>query len=592
MLGPSDEQIDLEEKSIFLGAQKGNLKMVMDLVEQGTDPNSLDHQNASSLHWAAINNHISVAQYLIDKGAQVDIIGGDLKATPLHWAARTGHIQMVTFLIQKGANPKLYDGQGYNALHLAAHAGQTFMIVYLIAIGMPVDTLDSMKRTPLMWSAYQGNSISGMVELLKSGADLDLADETGYTALHWAVISQHYEYAELLLKHGANPDIKDPAGKTPEDWAIERNQTKYWNKMISHVGGKHQSHRPFSKETTDRIMYCIPFIAIPLAFLLLESVPFYLAFFTLLGSISVSVQFVIGKFLLGGDPEDLMSTPLASAIVQASFVYCFFAWARTLTYTASLVFYHFFFILFFGISSYCLYQGYVSDPGYIRKTTDTNEKQQIVLKLAQKGLLDARNYCVTCCVQRPLRSKHCKTCDRCVARFDHHCPWTHNCIGVLNHRYFMGFIITLVLGVFCFDVIAFSYLNSLDLTQVNVPESCMFGKDWCAYIAIDFWVYVNAIWVTFHAMWVTFLIVLQSTQIMVQRTTNESVNYQRFDYLVNPMDEHEPVYKRRLMNPFDMGPINNCVDFWSNGSGPLREISWFNLYEIPTDLLNRAMSKR
>ena len=40
----------------------------------------------------------------------------------------------------------------------------------------------------------------------------------------------------------------------------------------------------------------------------------------------------------------------------------------------------------------------------------------------------------------PYRAKHCKECNRCVRKYDHHCFWIGGCVGELNHRSFYGFI--------------------------------------------------------------------------------------------------------------------------------------------------------
>ncbi|CAF4452738.1 unnamed protein product, partial [Adineta steineri] len=67
--------------------------------------------NITLLHWAALNNRVEIAKYLINKRAQVDAIGGALNSTPLHWAIRDGHTEMVIFLLSHQAQISLFDAE-------------------------------------------------------------------------------------------------------------------------------------------------------------------------------------------------------------------------------------------------------------------------------------------------------------------------------------------------------------------------------------------------------------------------------------------------------------------------------------------------
>ena len=59
------------------------------------------------------------------------------------------------------------------------------------------------------------------------------------------------------------------------------------------------------------------------------------------------------------------------------------------------------------------------------------------------GIRHKIRFCYTCQIIRPIGSSHCKTCNICVEKFDHHCPWVGNCIGKNNYRYFFIFLILL-----------------------------------------------------------------------------------------------------------------------------------------------------
>ncbi|KYQ90117.1 hypothetical protein DLAC_08701 [Tieghemostelium lacteum] len=76
------------------------------------------------------------------------------------------------------------------------------------------------------------------------------------------------------------------------------------------------------------------------------------------------------------------------------------------------------------------------NPGYINKL---NHKYYMSLYDYDRYLY-IKKKCETCSFNKPARSKHCRVCDKCVSRFDHHCPWINNCVGEGNLKYFLTFV--------------------------------------------------------------------------------------------------------------------------------------------------------
>uniref|UniRef100_A0A6T0DJF2 Palmitoyltransferase n=1 Tax=Chrysotila carterae TaxID=13221 RepID=A0A6T0DJF2_CHRCT len=100
------------------------------------------------------------------------------------------------------------------------------------------------------------------------------------------------------------------------------------------------------------------------------------------------------------------------------------AWHRLSSYAAMLGG----FVIFF-LASFC-------DPG-----TVTSANLHRFSTVHFDNVIYKPKMCTTCMLPRPARSKHCVICNKCVARFDHHCPWLNSCVGERNYRLFLLFLI-------------------------------------------------------------------------------------------------------------------------------------------------------
>ena len=151
---------------------------------------------------------------------QVVIPVGD---TALHEAADRGHVSIAELLIDYGANSDARTHGSMTPMHNAVLGHHTDVVKLLLARGASVNAALANGLTPLHQAAMKG--YSDIVEiLLDKQAEVNAQSQSGRTPLHWAALNGHVEIAKLLLEKGASPDLQDELGRTPLDWATVRGQ--------------------------------------------------------------------------------------------------------------------------------------------------------------------------------------------------------------------------------------------------------------------------------------------------------------------------------------------------------------------------------
>ncbi|KAL8612486.1 hypothetical protein ACOMHN_053740 [Nucella lapillus] len=188
--------------SFHIAAREGCVEVLQTLLAHNAVLwNTVSHNGRTPLHTAALHGHLETVRFLLNKCEYITDAADSCGVTPVMDALRAGFVDVAALLISMHkADVGHKDNLGRQALHHAAQAGQVGAADFLVSTGgVPVNAATpEASITALHLAAKEGQD--AVIQLLvQNGADVNLTDNKGRTALHIARAAQHSSSVNVLL---------------------------------------------------------------------------------------------------------------------------------------------------------------------------------------------------------------------------------------------------------------------------------------------------------------------------------------------------------------------------------------------------------
>ncbi|KAK4478826.1 hypothetical protein RD792_014327 [Penstemon davidsonii] len=124
--------------NLCIAARKGEVRMVIRLLENGAYINGRDQNGWTALHRAAFKGRVDVARTLIEKGIEINAKDED-GYTALHCAVGSGQSDVIELLVKKGADVEARTNKGVTALQIAESLNYSGIVRVLVNGGAVKD---------------------------------------------------------------------------------------------------------------------------------------------------------------------------------------------------------------------------------------------------------------------------------------------------------------------------------------------------------------------------------------------------------------------------------------------------------------------
>uniref|UniRef100_A0A8C8STU2 Palmitoyltransferase n=1 Tax=Pelusios castaneus TaxID=367368 RepID=A0A8C8STU2_9SAUR len=450
-------------------------------------------------------------------------------------ATQYGMLERCKELVEAGYDVRQPDKENVTLLHWAAINNRLDIVKFYISKGAIVDQLGGdLNSTPLHWAIRQGH-LSMVILLLKCGADPTLIDGEGYSSIHLAVVFQHMPIIAYLVSKGQSIDTTDFSGQTPLMLSAQKvigpEPTGFllkFNPSLSAVD---------KVEKNTALHWAVKAGNVNAVELLLDA-----------GS-NLDI-----KNVKGDTPLDLAHQIQNRIIIHMLTQEDKMRIRKNSRLLRMLEKYEFFLLL---VSSLTLMWA----TGYIM---DLNSDSWLLkgslllfiffgMTLFTRQFVGIKNVRYLPAVKKPLRSMHCIACNSCIAKFDQHCLWTGQCIGVGNHYYFILFLLFLTL------VGAWMVYGTLLYWSEHCATTYQQDGAWTYFTQIMSccpWVLYIFTLVCFHTSWASLMLIIQLYQIAFLGLTS----HERLKLTIQGQSSKHPVSLRKT--PYNHGCFQNLADFF------------------------------
>lgn len=198
--------------ALMIASYYGYADLVNALIQNKADVNLKNKRNYTALLYATdiwarqgigiYDSNFNVVELLVMNHADVNAVNNN-GWSPLFFAADNSNSDVVTFLVDNGANINLVSDEGITPLLIA----NDIESVKILCKTTNINKANNSGITPLIAFSMRDISTEVINILLENGADINVVDKDGETALSYSIENGNFEIALMLLNNNANPNL-------------------------------------------------------------------------------------------------------------------------------------------------------------------------------------------------------------------------------------------------------------------------------------------------------------------------------------------------------------------------------------------------